>query len=115
MRLISWLLVLFIATAAIAWATRPGLDAFDAALREQLETKIATTDIGTSGDTAATIALVGCKLRPSDCFSLIRQSLDVVMEDRTFFTRFTVKGFGQDATCTGAFTRLWCSKDVLGN
>ncbi|MCW3783357.1 hypothetical protein [Defluviimonas salinarum] len=115
MRLILWLPVLAGIAAGAAWLTRPGSDAFDAHLRAAIERRIATTDVGTGDDPVATIALVGCKLRPSDCFTLLRQSLDVTIEDRVLYTRFHVKGLNHAATCTGAFTRIWCREDPLGS
>ncbi|MDW4551326.1 hypothetical protein R5H32_18370 [Defluviimonas sp. D31] len=115
MRLILWLPALAGIAAGAAWLTRPGSEAFDAHLRAGIEHRIATTDIGSEGDPVATIALVGCKLRPSDCFNLLRQSLDVTIEDRALYTRFHVKGLNHTASCTGAFTRIWCREDPLGS
>lgn len=115
MHVLKWLVILIAVGAVAAWATRPGIDDFDALLKAELERRIATSDIGTEGDAVATIALIGCKLRPSDCFELVRETLDVKVEDKTFFTRFVVKGLGHEANCTGAFTRIWCSESVLGD
>ncbi|WP_343080836.1 hypothetical protein [Ostreiculturibacter nitratireducens] len=113
MRLLSLIVVLALIAGAAALATRPGPEEFDAMLKAAIEEKIATTDIDGSGDAIETIALVGCKLRPSDCFALVREGFDVQVEDKTFYTRFTVDGFGQKATCTGAFTKIWCSEELL--
>ena len=113
MRRFLWLLVLVGLVAGAAWVTRPGISAFDALLRAEIERNIAKKDIGSSDDPIATIALVGCKLRPSDCFDVIRGSLDVTVEDRTFYSRFQVKGFGNDTACTGAFTKVWCDKGLF--
>lgn len=109
MRIVLWGIVLLGIGATAAWLTRPKMDSFDALLKNAIENRIATTDIGAQSDAISTIALVGCKLRPSDCFDLIRNSIEVRMEDRTFYTRFTVTGFGRDATCTGIYTKLICS------
>lgn len=117
MRVIVAILALLAILAGAAVATRPGEAEFDAMLRTAVERKIATTDIGTEssegGDPIATIALVGCKLRPSDCVNLLRRALDVTVEAHAVYTRFTVKGLGRETTCTGAFTRIWCERPVL--
>ncbi|MBC7141581.1 MAG: hypothetical protein H5U18_05430 [Rhodobacteraceae bacterium] len=115
MRLILWAILLAILLAVAAWFTRPGLADFDTLLRETIQTRIATTDVDGGGDALETVALVGCKLKPSACFDLIRQSLDVVAEDRTLFTRFSVKGFDRETTCTGAFTKIWCERPLLAD
>ncbi len=114
MRVIVAILALLAILAGAAMATRPGEGDFDAMLKQAVERKIATTDIGAeSDDPIATIALVGCKLRPSDCVKLLREALDVTVEKQAFYTRFTVKGLSRETTCTGAFTRIWCERPVL--
>lgn len=114
MRVIVAILALLAILAAAAWATRPGASEFDAMLKQAIEQKIATTDIGASGDDAfGTIALVGCKLRPSDCVRLVRDSLDVTVEKGAFSTRYSIKGLRREATCTGAFTKIWCEKGAI--
>ncbi|WP_413875569.1 hypothetical protein [Albidovulum sp.] len=115
MRLILWAILFALLLGVVAWLTRPGLGALDAMLREAIETKIATTDVDAGGDALATVALIGCKLKPSTCFKAVRESLEVVAEDRTLFTRFAVKGFGREVTCTGAFTKIWCDRPLLEN
>lgn len=113
MRLVLSALLLAALLGLAAWFTRPGLPEFDAMLRGAIQTKIATTDVDAGGDALATVALIGCKLKPTGCFEIIRQSLDVVEEDRTFFTRFQVKVLNRQTTCTGAFTKIWCERPVL--
>lgn len=114
MRIILILLALLALLALAAWATRPGEAEFDALLKQAIEEKIATTDVGASGDDAlGTIALVGCKLRPSDCVRLIRDSLDVTVVKHAFHTSYSLKGLRREATCTGAFTRIWCEKGAI--
>ncbi|OYX44137.1 MAG: hypothetical protein B7Z02_07095 [Rhodobacterales bacterium 32-67-9] len=115
MRLIMWAIVLAALLAAAAWATRPGLAEFDALLRGAIQTRIATTDVDAGGGALETVALVGCKLKPSACFDLIRQSLDVAEENLTLYTRFHVKGLDRETTCTGAFTRIWCARPLLAD
>ena len=89
------------------------LPEFDAMLREAIQTRIATTDVDAGGDALATVALIGCKLKPSTCFEVVRQSIEVTEEDRTLFTRFQVTGFGRETTCSGAFTNIWCEGDLI--
>lgn len=114
MRIIVALLAIAAILALAAWATRPGEAEFDALLKAAIEQKIATTDVGASGDDAlGTIALVGCKLRPTDCVKLIRDSLDVTVEKRAFTTRYKISGLNREATCTGAFTKIWCEKGAI--
>ncbi len=115
MRLIMWAILLAILLAVVAWFTRPGLGEFDALLRETIQTRIATADIDAVGGAVETVALVGCKLKPSACFDLIRQGVEIVEDDRTFFTRFSVKGLERETTCTGAFTKIWCSEPLLAD
>ena len=116
MRLIVAILVFLAIVAGIAAATRPGEAEFDAMLKAAVERKIASTDIGAeSEDPIATLALVGCKLRPSDCVRLLRETLDVTVESHALFTRFTVKGLSRETTCTGAFTRIWCDRPVMAD
>ncbi|MCB2110326.1 MAG: hypothetical protein H6895_14695 [Defluviimonas sp.] len=113
MRLIAIVVALLVILAAAAWATRPGEAAFNAMLKAAVERRIATTDIGAdTGDAAETLVLVGCKLRPSDCVKLLRESLDVSVEKHLFWTRYRVSGFKRGTSCTGAFTRVWCAGDV---
>lgn len=113
MRLILWAILLAAVLAVVAWATRPGLPEFDAHLKQAITAKVATTDVDAGGDALATVALIGCKLKPSGCFDLIRQSLEVGMEDRRLYTRFHVKGLNRETTCTGAFTKIWCAAPPL--
>lgn len=114
MRIIMALLAIGAILALAAWATRPGEAEFDALLKAAIEQKIATTDVGASGgDALGTIALVGCKLRPTDCVKLIRDSLDVTVVKHAFHTSYRLQGLGRDATCTGAFTNIWCEKGAI--
>ncbi|HQU66921.1 MAG TPA: hypothetical protein PLI43_01855 [Albidovulum sp.] len=114
MRVFVAIVALLAILAGAAWATRPGEAEFDAMLKQAIEEKIAKTDVGSSGDDAlGTVALIGCKLRPSDCMKLIRDSLEVTVEKGAFTTRYKVSGLKQEATCTGAFTKIWCEKGAI--
>ncbi|MDP3341899.1 hypothetical protein [Frigidibacter sp.] len=114
MRLLTLLVLLLAGVGIAAFATRPGPAEFDATLEAAIRDRVANTDVGEGSDPFAQIALVGCKLRPSDCIRLVRDSLDVTFEDRPFTTRVTVEGLNRSATCTGAFGRFFC-KDLLAN
>ncbi|MBD3765340.1 MAG: hypothetical protein IE927_11610 [Rhodobacterales bacterium] len=108
MRLFLALVALLGLLALAAAVTRPGPAEFDATLDRAIRDKVANTDVGDQGDPFATIALVGCKLRPSDCVRLVREMLDVTFDEGAFVTRVTVRGFDREATCTGVFGRFFC-------
>ncbi|MBC7138068.1 MAG: hypothetical protein H5U17_04835 [Defluviimonas sp.] len=113
MRLLISLIVLLAVIGIAAFATRPGPAEFDATLEAAIRDRVANTDIGEGeGDAFEQVALAGCKLRPSDCVRVVRESLDVTFEERLFTTRVTVEGFNRTATCTGAFGRFFC-RDLL--
>lgn len=104
----KWVILLIVLGVGAAWLTKPGEAAFDDMLRARLERQIATQDVGTQDDPIAAIALVVCKLRPSGCFKMVREGLEVTVEDRVLYTRIRADGFGKRTVCTGAFTKLWC-------
>jgi len=115
MRVMVAILVVLAILAGIAFATRPGKAEFDAMVKQGIEHKIATADVGRGdGDTLAQIALIGCKMRPTECINAILGALDVTVDKRALYTRYTVQSLRRETTCTGAFTRIWCSGDVTG-
>jgi hypothetical protein len=115
MRVIVALLVLVALVALAAFATRPGRAEFDAMVKQGIERKIATADVGKEGgDTLAQIALIGCKMRPTECMQAILGALDVTVEQHALYTRYAVKSLRRETSCTGAFTRVWCGGDVTG-
>ena len=113
MRLIGLLAVLALILAGAAYVTRPGIEDFDALLKTQIEAMVASTDVGASDDALGTVALIGCKLRPTDCIALIRESLDVTEEQHPLYSRFHVTAAKHEFTCTGAFTKIWCKRPLL--
>jgi len=113
LRLIGLLALLGLILAGAAYLTRPGMADFDALLKETIESRVAAADVGASDDALGTVALIGCKLRPTDCTALIRQSLDVVEEAHPLYSRFHVTAAKREFTCTGAFTRIWCKRPLL--
>ncbi|MCX7888669.1 MAG: hypothetical protein N2422_02925 [Rhodobacteraceae bacterium] len=113
MRLFLAALALVLLAVVAAAVTRPGPEAFDAMLADAIRDRVANTDIGeNSGDALDSVALAACKLRPSDCIRLVRQAIDVRMDERVLYTVADVHGFGRDARCWGAFGRFWCSTDL---
>ncbi len=81
----------------------------DAAIRD----RVANTDIGTQGEGLPALALAACKLRPTDCVALVRETLDVRFEQRLFWTTARVQGLGgRSTTCRGAFTRFTCDRPL---
>lgn len=114
MRVIVAILVVLAIAAGAAFATRPGKAEFDAMVKLGIERRIATADVGAGdGDTLSQIALIGCKMRPTECVQAILGALDVTVEQHAFYTRYTVKSLRRETTCTGAFTRVWCASDVM--
>lgn len=114
MRVIVALLVVLVIAAGAAFATRPDKAEFDAMVKAGIEHRIATADVGKGdGDTFAQIALIGCKMRPTECVQAILGALDVTVDKHAFYTRYTVKSLRRETTCTGAFTKVWCSGDVV--
>ena len=114
MRLLTLLALLLAILGIAAFATRPGPAEFDATLEAAIRDRLANTDIGEGSDPFAQIALVGCKLRPTDCIRLVRDSLDITFDERLFTTRVTVEGLNRSATCTGAFGRFFCKRLLEG-
>ncbi|MCV2867634.1 hypothetical protein OEW28_03220 [Defluviimonas sp. WL0002] len=107
----KWIVLVIVLGAGAAWLTKPGETEFDDMLRASLERQIATEDVDVEDDPIGAIALVACKLRPSGCFKLVREGLDVTVEDRVLYTVIRADGFSKRTVCTGAFTKLWC-RDV---
>ncbi|QYK41874.1 MAG: hypothetical protein KF887_01635 [Paracoccaceae bacterium] len=114
MRLIRLALIVIVLLAIVAALTRPGPAEFDAMLDAAIRERVANTDLDASGAPLPTIALAACKMRPTDCVSLVRDTLDVTFEEGIFVTRATVEGFGRTATCRGAFGRFVCDREVAG-
>lgn len=114
MRLILIAVVSLGLLAGVAIATRPGPAAFDAMLDTAVRDKVANTDLDGEDEALPTLALAACKLRPSDCVTIVRELLDVRIDERLFYTRVRIEGLRRSATCTGAFTRFFCDRPVAG-
>lgn len=103
------LLLIFVAFAVgAAWLTKPGEADAEAALREQVLIAVAKQELGEGRSTGESLALAACKLRPSDCYDLLRSGLDVIYADKTLFLQVEVSGFERQARCYGAFTQFIC-------
>lgn len=112
MRLILILAAIVVLIALAAAVTRPGPAEFDAMLDQAIRARVASTDLEAGGDTLPTLALAACKLRPSDCVAVVRQALDIRVDERAFTTRVTVQGFRRSTTCTGVFGRFFCERPL---
>ncbi len=103
------LLALIVALAGIAaHLTRPGRADLEAMIDKAVREKVANTDLDTSGEPVATLALAACKLRPSDCAALVREAVKVKVEKGLFTSRARVEGLGREASCLGVFGRFFC-------
>ncbi len=101
------ILIILLAIGA-AFLTKPKEADAEAKLREQVFLDLAHEEIGEGRGTAENIALAACKLRPNDCYELLRSGLDVTYTDRVLFLMVEVVGFERQATCYGAFTTFFC-------
>ena len=102
------LILLIVFVLAGAWLTKPDAADAEATLREEVISAVARQELGEGRGVGGDLALAACKLRPSDCYDLLRSGLDVTFADRTFFVLVEVSGFDRTAACYGAFTRFFC-------
>jgi hypothetical protein len=113
MRWILRLFVLLAVAAGVAMATRPGPGEFDAMLDAAIRDRVANTDVGAQGEALPALALAACKLRPTDCVRLVRETLEVRFEQRLFWTTARVEGLGgRSVVCRGAFARFACDRPL---
>jgi len=108
MRALGFLIIVLGLAAGAAFMTKPSAADAEAALREQITLAVAKQDLGEGRSTGENLALAACKLRPSDCYDLLRSGMDVIVTDQTFFTKVELDGFNRRATCYGAFTKFVC-------
>ncbi len=102
------LVLLVVLVLGAAWFTKPDAADAEAALREQVMMSVARQELGEGRSTGENLALAACKLRPSDCYDLLRSGLEVTYTDRKLFVQVDVTGFERQARCYGAFTRFFC-------
>lgn len=103
-----YLVLLLIFAAGAAYLTKPGEADAEAKLREEVMIGVATQDLDAAQGTGAALALAACKLRPSECYDLLRSGLTVTYTDQTLFSKVEVEGFDRKATCYGVYTRFFC-------
>ncbi len=108
MRALGYLVILLALLAGAAFVTKPSEADAEAALREQVMLAVARQELGEGRSTGQNLALAACKLRPNDCYDLLRSGLEVTYSDKTLFLRVDLEGFERRMTCYGAFTRFTC-------
>ena len=104
----KYLVLLLVLAAGVAFLTKPSEADAEAVLREQVIIGVATQDLGEGRSTGENLALAACKLRPSDCYDLLRSGLDVTYSDQTLFLKVDVEGYERKATCYGVFGQFFC-------
>ena len=102
------LIVVMVLVLGGAWLTKPDEADAEAVLRDQVMIAVARQDLGEGRSTGENLALAACKLRPSDCYDLLRSGLEVSYTDQKLFLKVDVSGFEREATCYGVFTRFFC-------
>lgn len=108
MRLLGYLFLFLILAGGVAFLTKPTEADAEDVLREEVTMAVATEEIGEGRGTGENLALAACKLRPRDCYDLLRSGLDVRYTDRTLWLQVDVEGFDRRATCYGVFGRFVC-------
>lgn len=103
-----FLLTALLLAAAAAFFTKPGEERAEALLGERIMQAVAMRDISLDNGAAGNALLVGCKLRPSDCISLLQTQIDTQYTDLKLFSTYRADGFGFKTWCLGAYTRLFC-------
>ena len=104
----KYLILLLILAAGGAYLSKPSEADAEAVLREQVMIGGATEELGAGRNTGENLALAACKLRPNDCYDLLRSGLDVTYTDQALFLKVDVEGFERRATCYGAYTQFFC-------
>lgn len=108
MRLLGYLFVLLLLAGGAAFLTKPAEADAEATLRDQLTLAVAREEIGEARGPAENIALAACKMRPTDCYELLRSVMEVTYTDKTLWLQVDVEGLGGRTTCYGAFAQFFC-------
>lgn len=108
MRLLGYIFVLLLLAGGAAYLTKPTEADAEALLRDQVMARVATEEVGEGRDAASNIALAACKLRPNDCYELLRSGMDVRYTDKTLWLQVDVEGMDRRVTCYGVFGRFFC-------
>ena len=108
MRFLGYLFVLLVLLGGAAFLTKPAVADAEAVLRHEVMMKVATEEIGEGRDAVGNLALAACKLRPKDCYDLLRGGMDVRYTDKTLWLEVELDGYERHAKCYGAFGRFFC-------
>lgn len=108
MRLLSLLVTLLLITTVAAAFTKPTQQDVEKELQAFILAELNRQDVNSDRNPLANAALIGCKLRPGDCYEVLRSAIDMTYEDRTIYARIDIDGFERHATCYGAFGRITC-------
>lgn len=109
-----YLVLLLILAAGGAYVTKPDEADAEAVLRDQVMIAVARQELGEGRGPTEALALAACKLRPNDCYELLRSGLDVTYTDKTLYLQVDVAGFDRQARCYGVFTRFVCPGGFKG-
>ena len=102
-----FLLGMIVMALIAAFITKPGPEAAQDALRDQIQLAVANEKFDNKSglDTAA---LLLCRADPSACTEFLMSGIDVEYEDRHLYARVDLDGYKMTATCYGAFTKFFC-------
>ncbi len=103
-----FVIITLLLAAAAAFFTNPGEERAEALLGDRIMQAVAAQDVSLDNGAAGNALLVGCKLRPSDCISLLQTQIETRYTDMKLFSTYSASGFGFRTWCLGAYTRLFC-------
>jgi hypothetical protein len=90
------------------FATKPSRDEFDKELTSMMREKLTSPDFNKEKDVSFNLAVLGCKLKPEECLSLIRRAYVVSTYDYFVVTRHVVSGPGASISCFGLLRQFVC-------
>lgn len=108
MRGLIRLVVLLALIGGVAFLTRPGEAEAERNLRDMIVTAINSADIDAANSGVNAVALGLCKLKPDECYELLRSGVETRFQDQVLFTTFEFRGLGKQGLCIGAFTTFFC-------
>lgn len=107
-----FLFFVIVVAAGAAYLTKPTQADAENLMREQALALVAKEEVGGDRSTGENLALTLCKLKPNDCYELVRSGIETQVTDRTFFIEIALQGFERKVTCYGAFTTFVCPGGV---
>lgn len=110
-----FLFIVLVLAAAVAFFTKPSEEKAEELLGQLILTGINAQDISLDKSAAGNALLLGCKLRPSDCLTVLRSQLATQYSDYTLVSTFAAEGLGFKAWCIGAFGKLTCPGGLKAN